>query len=373
MEISDATQKALTELLELASKRGYLLFDDIVEADLKYSLPITAIDRLSGELLLRNVLLFEDIPANRLDLDVSEDDSDYRDMAQSDYTDTYLKAKALDPSLSVFIDEVASIKPPQHGEIKRLLPLALEGNEYAKNRLIESSLRQAIRIAVNQAETMFLDFSDCLSAAYTGLIRALSYYKPDKGSFGSYSSLWMLQMIGRDVFFPFCKQHIPFHRMEELMPTYLILKKMDYESFDYETQLQIIWSTLCECMNGVPSDNLYDYAVIAFTHNLSVDDLIEVEYEEGVGIIDCDLPSPFEAAAFSMFREQLDEVLSTLTDREQEVLRLRFGLDDGRQRTLEEVGNQFRVTRERIRQLEAKALRKLRYPNRSKRLRDYLD
>ncbi|MBR5257827.1 MAG: sigma-70 family RNA polymerase sigma factor, partial [Clostridia bacterium] len=99
----------------------------------------------------------------------------------------------------------------------------------------------------------------------------------------------------------------------------------------------------------------------------------EVDSHLGDFIPDEDVPSPADAAAFSMLKEQLDEVLSTLTDREQEVLRLRFGLDDGRQRTLEEVGQMFKVTRERIRQIEAKALRKLRHPNRSKRLRDYLE
>lgn len=367
-----AKEKVLDKLIKISETQGYVLYDDILSIAEQYELPLTAFDSLSSSLSIRGILLYDDVPNDRLSSD-DEDDEIVRDMAQIDYEEVYAHAKSIDPRLADFIDEVRMIKPPQHGEIKRLIPQAKEGNVYARHRIVESQLRQAIRVSVLQYENYGYDLIDCISSACMGLIIAIDKYAPSEGAFGSYAGFWMFQYIQRFSIFPYSEVYVPSHKKEALMSCYKYLRSEVYGILpDDDIKERIKAFLKCE---GTFSDSIFEDACNVLIPFLSVDEMTEEDEMQISYVIpydDAKHISPADEASYSMLREQLMEVLGTLTDREQQVLRLRYGLDDGRERTLEEVGQQFNVTRERIRQIETKALTKLRHPNRSKRLIDYL-
>ncbi len=253
-------------------------------------------------------------------------------------------------------------------EEKEKCRIAFEEGDEAKKKLCEANLRLVVSIAKRYVGRGML-FLDLIQEGNLGLMKAVDKFDWQKGfKFSTYATWWIRQAITRSIADQARTIRIPVHMVETINKQIRITRQLLQELGRDPSPEEIA------AKMDISVEKVREISKIA-QEPVSLETPIGEEEDSHLGdfIPDEDMPSPADAAAFSMLREQLDEVLSTLTDREQEVLRLRFGLDDGRQRTLEEVGQQFKVTRERIRQIEAKALRKLRYPNRSKRLRDYLD
>lgn len=374
----------LQELLKIAAEKGYLLFDDILLCATQNDLNIKEIDSLSGALSIRGIFIFDEAPNDRIAPktdEYDEFDDDHGDMAHINYEEIYAKAKELAPRLAPFIDEIAAIKPAQFGELLRIIPQAKEGNPYARSRLIEVHLRQSIRLALNKAERFGYDFEECVLNAQIGLMMALDKYDPTAGPFGSYSGFWIFQSISRYTNLPWTLLYVPVHAKETLLPIYSELREVVTPDTSYKNQKKHIERIMRK--QRVYTDKLFADAVSVLIPPLSYEQLLDdMDPEDLDGMITnilpyedkstFNIPDPFDSVATSLVKESVLEVLSTLTEREQKVIRLRYGIDDGHERTLEEIGKQFDVSRERIRQIESKALRKLRHPRRAKILKELL-
>ena len=258
-------------------------------------------------------------------------------------------------------------KAEMEADIKAEQKLADRGAE-AKKRLAEANLRLVVSIAKRYVGRGML-FLDLIQEGNLGLIKAVEKFDYRKGyKFSTYATWWIRQAITRAIADQARTIRIPVHMVETINKLIRVSRQLLQELGREPTPEEI-----AEEMN-MPVERVREILKIS-QEPVSLETPIGEEEDSHLGdfIQDDNVPVPADAAAFTLLKEQLVEVLSTLTDREQKVLRLRFGLDDGRARTLEEVGKEFNVTRERIRQIEAKALRKLRHPSRSRKLKDYLD
>lgn len=383
----DLRQEALTYLLEKADKQGYVTFDDIMDCADANSLPIQDFDWLSSAITTRGILVYDEAPAasNRIAQD-SEDD-DYNDYAQSDYESVYDRIIELDESLRDFVTEVRNIKPPQWREFSQLKYQVIEGNIHARERMIEMHLRIALRIALQRVDAYDMDIQDAVGEACIGLVTAVDKYNPDtNGAFGSYAAMWILQNISRRQPTQRALMYYPVHKKDPYFSAYPLLKSAGYAGDIDAINDPEVYNLLSEKLSFT-NEQIEDaiYATIPFESYeerygmfLENSDVFEKREEEQINeelfprelICEDDIE---EKVFYIMMREQLHEVLETLTERERQVLELRYGLKGGEAKTLEEVGNAFNVTRERVRQIEAKALRKLSHPSRTKKLRDYID
>lgn len=383
----DLRQEALTYLLEKADKQGYVTFDDIMDCADANSLPIQDFDWLSNAITTRGILIYDEAPVarNRIAQDIEDDE--YNDYAQSDYESVYNRIIELDDSLRDFVTEVRNIKPPQRKEFSQLKYQVIEGNLHARERIIEMHLRFALRIALQRAETYDIDIQDAVGEACIGLVMAVDKYDPDtNGAFGSYAAMWILQNISRRQPTQRALMYYPVHKKDLYFSAYPLLKAAGYAGDIDAINNPEVYDLLFEKLsftNKQTEDVIYATIPFAsyeelygmFFENSCVFEKQEKEKMRGnlyphELVCEDDI---VEKISEIMMREQIYEILGILTEREQKVIELRYGLRDGRERTLEEVGNEISVTRERVRQIEAKALGKLRHPFRSQKLRDYID
>ena len=275
---------------------------------------------------------------------------------------------AIDDPVRMYLKEIGKVPLLSSEEEIELAQKIEEGSMYAKKKLAEANLRLVVSIAKRYVGRGML-FLDLIQEGNLGLIKAVEKFDYRKGfKFSTYATWWIRQAITRAIADQARTIRIPVHMVETINKLIRVQRQLLQELGRDPSPEE-----LSKHMD-MPVDKVREILKIA-QEPVSLETPIGEEEDSHLGdfIPDDDAPAPAEAAAFTLLKEQLINVLDTLTPREEKVLRLRFGLDDGRARTLEEVGKEFNVTRERIRQIEAKALRKLRHPSRSKKLKDYLD
>jgi RNA polymerase primary sigma factor len=278
------------------------------------------------------------------------------------------KNLSVDDPVRMYLKEIGKVPLLTADEEIELAKRMEEGDEEAKKRLCEANLRLVVSIAKRYVGRGML-LLDLIQEGNLGLIKAVDKFDYTKGyKFSTYATWWIRQAITRSIADQARTIRIPVHMVETINKLIRVSRQL-LQELGREPSPEEIADEM-----GISVDKVREIQKVA-QEPVSLETPIGEEEDSHLGdfIPDEDVPQPVEAAAFSLLKEQLNEVLDTLTDREQKVLKLRFGLDDGRARTLEEVGKEFDVTRERIRQIEAKALRKLRHPSRSKKLKDYLE
>ncbi len=303
------------------------------------------------------------------DVDVDIDmDVDVEETPEIDLEATIPKSIAVDDPVRMYLKEIGKVPLLSADEEIELAKRMEKGDEEAKQRLCEANLRLVVSIAKRYVGRGML-FLDLIQEGNLGLIKAVEKFDYTKGyKFSTYATWWIRQAITRSIADQARTIRIPVHMVETINKLIRVSRQL-LQTYGREPSPEEIAVEM-----GITVEKVREIQKIA-QEPVSLETPIGEEEDSHLGdfIPDEDVPAPAEAAAFSMLKEQLMEVLETLTEREQKVLRLRFGLEDGRARTLEEVGREFEVTRERIRQIEAKALRKLRHPSRSKKLKDYLE
>ena len=285
-----------------------------------------------------------------------------------DIESTIPKSIAVDDPVRMYLKEIGKVPLLTAEEEIELAKRMEKGDEEAKKRLCEANLRLVVSIAKRYVGRGML-FLDLIQEGNLGLIKAVDKFDYTKGyTFSTYATWWIRQAITRSIADQARTIRIPVHMVETINKLIRVSRQL-LQTYGREPTPDEIAKEM-----GISVEKVREIQKIA-QEPVSLETPIGEEEDSHLGdfIPDEDVPAPAEAAAFSMLKEQLVEVLDTLTEREQKVLKLRFGLEDGRARTLEEVGKEFDVTRERIRQIEAKSLRKLRHPSRSKKLKDYLE
>ena len=290
------------------------------------------------------------------------------DAKEIDLEATISKNIAVDDPVRMYLKEIGKVPLLTAQEEIDLAKRMEQGDEYAKQKLCEANLRLVVSIAKKYVGRGML-FLDLIQEGNLGLIKAVDKFDWTKGyKFSTYATWWIRQAITRSIADQARTIRIPVHMVETINKLIRVSRQLLQEEGREPTPDEIAAEM------GISVEKVREILKIS-QEPVSLETPIGEEEDSHLGdfIPDDDAPAPAEAAAFSMLKEQLVDVLGTLTEREQKVLKLRFGLQDGRTRTLEEVGKEFHITRERIRQIEAKALRKLRHPSRSKRLKDYLE
>ena len=275
---------------------------------------------------------------------------------------------SIDDPVRMYLKEIGKVNLLSADEEITLAKAMENGEEAARRKLAEANLRLVVSIAKRYVGRG-MQFLDLIQEGNLGLIKAVEKFDYRKGyKFSTYATWWIRQAITRAIADQARTIRIPVHMVETINKLIRISRQL-LQEYGRDPQPEEIAKEM-----GITVEKVREIMKIA-QEPVSLETPIGEEEDSHLGdfIPDDDVPAPSEAAAFAMLKEQLTDVLDTLTPREEKVLRLRFGLDDGRARTLEEVGKEFEVTRERIRQIEAKALRKLRHPSRSKKLKDFLD
>ena len=364
----------LVELLELAKKKKNVLeYQEISDFFKDSPLEVDQMEKVfdfleaSGVDVLRitensgDELLLD----NDMDMDGMEDEEE----VELDKIDLSVpEGVIIEDPVRMYLKEIGKVSLLSADEEIELAKRMEKGDEAAKKRLAEANLRLVVSIAKRYVGRGML-FLDLIQEGNLGLIKAVEKFDYRKGyKFSTYATWWIRQAITRAIADQARTIRIPVHMVETINKLIRVSRQLLQELGREPTPEEI-----AEEMD-MPVDRVREILKIS-QEPVSLETPIGEEEDSHLGdfIQDDNVPVPADAAAFTLLKEQLVEVLSTLTDREQKVLRLRFGLDDGRARTLEEVGKEFNVTRERIRQIEAKALRKLRHPSRSRKLKDYLD
>ena len=365
-------EELINELVEKAKKSGKTTTRDIAALEEK---------GVDAETITK---LYDMLEANNIDVDISAEDAailedidipeieelnEIEEVTEEEIAETKIDdSYSTDDPVRMFLKEIGKVPLLTAEEEVELAIRMSEGDEEAKRRMTEANLRLVVSIAKRYVGRGML-FLDLIQEGNLGLIKAVEKFDYTKGyKFSTYATWWIRQAITRAIADQARTIRIPVHMVETINKVIRVSRQL-LQELGHDPSAEEIAAEM-----GMPVDKVREILKIA-QEPVSLETPIGEEEDSHLGdfIPDEDASEPSEAASFSLLKEQLMEVLDTLTPREKKVLELRFGIVDGRTRTLEEVGKEFNVTRERIRQIEAKALRKLRHPSRSKKLRDFLN
>ena len=351
-------KQVLKELLESGKQKGRLTTKEISDALEELDYDVEQVDKLYDTFEAYNIEIVED------------DGGESIAPASNEELESVLSADgiSIDDPVKVYLKEIGRVPLLSAEEEVELAIRMSEGDVAAKKRLSEANLRLVVSIAKRYVGRG-MQFLDLIQEGNLGLIKAVEKFDHTKGfKFSTYATWWIRQAITRAIADQARPIRIPVHMVETINKVKKVNSQLLHENGHEPTNEQIAEKL------EMPVEKVREIMRVA-QEPVSLETPIGEEEDSHLGdfIPDEDAPAPSDVASHTMLKEQLAEVLSTLTPREEKVLRLRFGLEDGRSRTLEEVGKEFNVTRERIRQIEAKALRKLRHPSRSKKLKDFLE
>ena len=359
------SEEKLNNIIKKAKEKGKITYGELA----------SELDDANTEQIDKVFDAFEDMGVSVLkedDLDLEEPDIDeleaVEDIKVEDIDLASMEGINIDDPVRMYLREIGRIPLLSYDEELELAKKVLAGDEAAKQKLAESNLRLVVSIAKKYVGRGML-FLDLIQEGNMGLIKAVEKFDYTKGyKFSTYATWWIRQAITRAIADQARTIRIPVHMVETInkliRTSRHLLQQLGREPTPEEIAAEM----------EIPVEKVTEIQKIA-QDPVSLETPIGEEDDSHLGdfIQDDDSPAPQDAAAYTLLREQLEEVMKTLTPREAKVLKLRFGLEDGKSRTLEEVGKEFNVTRERIRQIEAKALRKLRHPSRSKKLKDYMN
>lgn len=353
------------ELVELGKQKGQLTNQDILDAIGELDIDPEKLEKLYDTIEAQGIEIVEDMEEIKIDdLDLSITETKDEDGT----TPAPEQSITIDDPVKVYLKEIGRVPLLTSEEEVELAIRISDGDVTAKQRLSEANLRLVVSIAKRYLGRG-MQFLDLIQEGNLGLIKAVEKFDYTKGfKFSTYATWWIRQAITRAIADQARTIRIPVHMVETINKVKKVQSQLLHQN-GHEPSPDEIAEEI-----EMPVDKVREIMRVA-QEPVSLETPIGEEEDSHLGdfIPDNDAPAPADAASHTMLREQLSDVLSTLTPREAKVLKLRFGLEDGRSRTLEEVGKEFNVTRERIRQIEAKALRKLRHPSRSRKLKDYLD
>lgn len=358
-------KSVIRDLIEVGKNKGQLTTKEILDALGELDFEPEQIEKFYDTLESQGVEIIEDFADLQMeDLEFPPPSTDGDDLENALSTEGI----AIDDPVKVYLKEIGRVPLLSPEEEIDLAIRIIDGDEAAKKRLSEANLRLVVSIAKRYLGRG-MQFLDLIQEGNLGLIKAVEKFDYTKGfKFSTYATWWIRQAITRAIADQARTIRIPVHMVETINKVKKVSSQLLHTN-GHEPTADEISDEL-----DMPVDKVREIMRVA-QEPVSLETPIGEEEDSHLGdfIPDDDAPAPAEAASHTLLKEQLAEVLDTLTPREEKVLRLRFGLEDGRSRTLEEVGKEFNVTRERIRQIEAKALRKLRHPSRSRKLKDYLD
>ena len=357
---AEAMAARVRELIETGKSKGVLTYKEIVELLGDIELDSEQFDRILDTLSSLNIEVVKDdaLPEPAVIAETPEEEIDI----------SVPEGISIDDPVRMYLKEIGKVPLLSADEEIELAKRMEEGDVEAKKRLSEANLRLVVSIAKRYVGRGML-FLDLIQEGNLGLIKAVEKFDYTKGyKFSTYATWWIRQAITRAIADQARTIRIPVHMVETINKVIRVSRQL-LQELGHDPSAEEISADM-----GMPVDKVREILKIA-QEPVSLETPIGEEEDSHLGdfIPDEGASEPSEAASFTLLKEQLVDVLSTLTPREEKVLKLRFGIEDGRTRTLEEVGKEFNVTRERIRQIEAKALRKLRHPSRSKKLKDFLN
>ena len=359
-ENAEMISNRVRELIEAGKQKGALTIKEIIEQFADCEMEPDQFDKILDTLSELNIEIIKENTVSEADPAPVPDDR------LDDLTPP--EGISIDDPVRMYLKEIGKVPLLTADEEIELAKRMEEGDVDAKHRLCEANLRLVVSIAKRYVGRGML-FLDLIQEGNLGLIKAVDKFDYRKGyKFSTYATWWIRQAITRAIADQARTIRIPVHMVETINKLIRVSRQL-LQEYGREPLPEEIAEEM-----GISEDKVREIIKIA-QEPVSLETPIGEEEDSHLGdfLPDEDAPAPAEAAAFTLLKEQLMSVLSTLTPREEMVLKLRFGLEDGRQRTLEEVGKEFKVTRERIRQIEAKALRKLRHPSRSRKLKDSID